>query len=134
MNGWVSPILKMTTPRTITGMPWVVTQVTSSAVSYSESFSARTVVIPGLQTVPVPVTILKSSPSAVALLRRLSPDRISASFGSATRQTDRNSTNTTASATTTNPSNSNHVGSESKNSDMTLLVIDPAGGTGAVGA
>ncbi len=104
MNGWVSPILKITTPRTITGMPCVVTQVTSSGVSYSDSFRLRTVCRPGSTTVPVPVTILKSSPSAVALFRPLSPDRISASSGSATFQTDLKTTQITNTTTTRPPS------------------------------
>ena len=118
MNGWVSPILKMTTPRTITGMPCVVTQVTSKGVSYRDSFRLRTVCSPGSTTVPVPVTILKSSPSAVALFRLLRPERISASSGSATRQTERKMMNTTRTAISSPPNRYIQVGIESKNSVM----------------
>ena len=81
----------------------MVTQVTSSAVSYSDNFRLRTVCNPGSTTVPLPVTILKSRPSAVAVFRPLRPDRISASSGSATFQTDLKTTQTTSSTTMAPP-------------------------------
>ena len=53
----------MTTPSTITWMPWDVTQETLSSVSFSVRDKVRTVCSPGTTSAPLPVTILKSIPS-----------------------------------------------------------------------
>ena len=65
-------------------MPWEVTQETLSSVSFSVRDSGRTVCRPGSTRAPLPVTILKSIPSRVSSVPRVSPEMMRASLGSAT--------------------------------------------------
>src|SRR5918992_4254527 len=77
----------MTTPRTATGMPCLVTQATWRLVPRVSSESRRAAWKPGRTIVPLPVTILKPRLSAASpgLVRARKPEMINASFGSATR-------------------------------------------------
>ncbi len=80
-----SPTLKITTPRTLSGMPWWVTHSTDSCVSLRSSESLRTACTPGSTSVPRPVTMRNPMPSPRPSFLWLEPEMISASLGSATR-------------------------------------------------
>src|SRR5690348_9515461 len=86
------------------GIPWLDTQVTVNGVARMSSGSRRTVWKPGRTAVPRPTTILKPRVSLTCSVLECAPrpEMISASFGSATRQTIRNTMSraTTATAAT----------------------------------
>src|SRR3954453_6527749 len=95
----------MTTARTVTGRPCLVTQETCRLTPRVSSDSRRAVWKPGRTFTPRPVMILKPRLSAVSArsTRTPSPEMISASFGSATLYSNRRKPKITNSRTMSPP-------------------------------
>src|SRR3954469_8216178 len=95
----------MTTARTVTGRPCLVTHETCRLTPRVSSDSRRAVWNPGITFTPRPVMILNPRLSAVSArsTRTPSPEMISASFGSATLYSSRRIPKTTISTTMSPP-------------------------------